>query len=90
MVMWSRRSLGSVMLNSLLIRSHIPQGAAAIVCIELTNKRGLPLEPFNINRNMGRVILRSEGVTVAAGWLPARSQLLNLIGVVTSCISTVE
>jgi len=46
---------------------HIPVGGAAIVQIALANKRGIPLEQFSINRDTGRIILRSEGVTVAAG-----------------------
>jgi translation elongation factor EF-1alpha len=46
---------------------HIPIGGAAIVQLRLTNKRGIPIEPFEVNRNLGRVVLRSEGVTVGAG-----------------------
>jgi translation elongation factor EF-1alpha len=46
---------------------HIPIGGAAIVQLRLTNKRGIPIEPFEVNRNLGRVVLRSEGVTIGAG-----------------------
>lgn len=54
---------------------HIPVGGAALVQIELINKRGMPLEPFHVNRDTGRVILRSEGVTVAAGASSSSSSL---------------
>jgi translation elongation factor EF-1alpha len=37
------------------------------VLLQLMNKRGIPVEPFHVNRSMGRIILRSEGVTVGAG-----------------------
>jgi len=46
---------------------HIPVGGAAVIQIALTNKRGMPLEPFHANRDIGRVVLRAEGATVAAG-----------------------
>jgi elongation factor 1 alpha-like protein len=46
---------------------HIPIGGAAIVQLRLTNKRGIPIEPFEVNRNLGRVVLRNEGVTIGAG-----------------------
>jgi len=46
---------------------HIPIGGAAMVRIQLTNKRGIPVEPFQVNRSTGRIVLRAEGVTVGAG-----------------------
>ena len=55
---------------------HIPVGAAAVVQIQLANKRGIPIEPFHVNRNMGRIILRSEGVTIGAGCLNLLSILI--------------
>jgi hypothetical protein len=55
-----------ILANSTYVR-HIPAGGAAIVRIQLTNKRGIPVEPFNVNRDTGRIILRSEGITIGAG-----------------------
>ena len=51
----------------ILISRHVPVGAAAIVRIELLNKRGIPIEPYRVNRYTGRVILRNEGITIGAG-----------------------
>lgn len=31
------------------------------------NRPQLPLEPFSVNKNMGRVLLRRNGETIAAG-----------------------
>ena len=55
---------------------HIPIGGAAIVQLRLTNKRGIPIEPFEVNRNLGRVVLRSEGVTIGAGRIEFMETLL--------------
>lgn len=54
-------------LISLYALRHIPVGGAAMVRIQLTNKRGIPVEPFHVNRSTGRIVLRAEGVTVGAG-----------------------
>jgi translation elongation factor EF-1alpha len=60
-------------------------GGAAMVRIQLTNKRGIPVEPFQVNRGTGRIVLRNEGVTVGAGkYIPIRKIRLMTIGVVTS------
>jgi len=71
MVTLSKRNRGSFSrrygTDELTLIRHIPVGGAALVRIQLTNKRGVPMEPFHVNRTMGRVILRSEGVTVGAG-----------------------
>jgi translation elongation factor EF-1alpha len=53
------------------------------VQLRLTNKRGIPIEPFEVNRNLGRVVLRSEGVTIGAGRFDFRD-LANGTGVVMS------
>jgi hypothetical protein len=65
--MFSRRKPGSSDLRHITYLRHIPVGGAAIVRIQLTNKRGIPVEPFHLNRNTGRIILRNEGITVGAG-----------------------
>jgi translation elongation factor EF-1alpha len=55
----------------LISRRHIPVGGAAIIQIQLVNKRGMPVEPFHVNRSTGRIVLRSEGFTIGAGSLPS-------------------
>ena len=51
----------------ILIARHVPVGGAAVVKIELLNNRGIPVEPYQVNRHTGRLILRNEGVTIGAG-----------------------
>ena len=48
------------------IYSHLSKGMTAKVKIQLTN-RPIPLETFKDNKQLGRVMLRKGGETVAAG-----------------------
>lgn len=45
---------------------HVLRNAQAVVELELRNGT-IPIEPFAANKDVGRVILRREGATVAAG-----------------------
>jgi len=55
-----------------------------MVRIQLTNKRGIPVEPFHVNRATGRIVLRNEGVTVGAGKYITIKRPTDAVGVVTS------
>jgi len=57
--------------SCLMNLSHVPSGSAAVIIIQLLNRRGIAIEPFHVNRAMGRVVLRNEGQTVGAGSLAA-------------------
>jgi GTP-eEF1A C-terminal domain-like len=41
--------------------------------------RGMPVELFSVNRSMGRIILRNEGVTIGAGWLVLKGADLGVV-----------
>lgn len=60
-------------------RSVITKGASAEVQIALRNiqigaveqtSRGIPVEPFATNKDMGRILIRRGGETIAAGMFP--------------------
>jgi hypothetical protein len=58
-----------------LVESVLPKASSAKVTITLrapssgTGARGvsIPLEPFSVNKEMGRILLRRGGETIAAG-----------------------
>lgn len=45
---------------------HVPKSTTAIVEIKLPN-RPIPLETFDDNKELGRIMLRKGGETIAAG-----------------------
>ena len=51
----------------------------------------IPLEPFRINKDMGRILLRRNGETVAAGMITSAflscEELSLRIGIVTEIMS---
>lgn len=46
----------------LTLRSTAVSGAPSVV-------RGIPMEPFSVNKDMGRILIRRGGETIAAGML---------------------
>lgn len=45
----------------------LSKGASARVTVKVRTEPGIPLEPFAANKGMGRIALRRQGETVAAG-----------------------
>ena len=59
---------------TLIVLSVLTKGTSAEVQIGLRPNpvyniagRGIPLEPFSVNKDMGRILIRRAGETIAAG-----------------------
>lgn len=52
--------------NSFSVNRHLGKGMTAKVKIQLSN-RAIPLETFKQNKQLGRIMLRRGGETIAAG-----------------------
>lgn len=52
--------------DSLFVNRHLGKGMTAKVKIQLSN-RAIPLETFKQNKQLGRIMLRRGGETIAAG-----------------------
>lgn len=55
-------------------KMHLVSKQEATVLIETTEERLFPVAEFNKNKALGRVVLRKEGITIAAGTVQAIEQ----------------
>ncbi|KAK9447688.1 uncharacterized protein V1518DRAFT_406692 [Limtongia smithiae] len=46
---------------------HLTSGQTAVIEIEVNGSSGFPMEKFRANKDLGRIVLRQDGNTVAAG-----------------------